>query len=115
MGCIAIFAANPSWTLVILTTAPSLIRSLAVGIATILYHVFGDVPAPILIGKLIDVWLKHAGEDEEKRYLAYYHVLQIVMFFSILLVRVFIYDMILNRFFSGVLDIVLYLRKKSRK
>ena len=89
MGCIAIFAANPSWTLVILTTAPSLIRSLAVGIATILYHVFGDVPAPILIGKLIDVWLKRAGEDEEKRYIAYYQVLQIVMFYSILLVRVF--------------------------
>lgn len=89
LGCIAIFAANPSWTLVILTTAPSLIRSLAVGIATILYHVFGDVPAPILIGKLIDVWLKRAGEDEEKRYIAYYQVLQIVMFFSILLVRVF--------------------------
>ena len=67
LGCIAIFASNPSWTLVILSTSPTLIRSLAVGIATILYHIFGDVPAPIAIGKMIDVMLKNAGEDEVVR------------------------------------------------
>lgn len=72
----------------VMGTAPPLVRSLAVGIATILYHVFGDVPAPILIGNLIDSWLKKAGTDEGRKYQAYHSVLQIVMTVSIALVGV---------------------------
>ena len=86
LGCVAIFAANPSWTLVILKTSPPDVRSLAVGIATIMYHFLGDVPSPIIIGKMIDVWVGRAGDDPVKRYQAYYHVLQLVLFMSIIVV-----------------------------
>ena len=86
LGCVAIFAANPSWTLVILKTSPQDVRSLAVGIATIMYHFLGDVPSPIIIGKLIDVWVGRAGDDPAKKYQAYYMVLQLVLFMSIIVV-----------------------------
>lgn len=84
-GCVAIFAANPSWTLVILTTAPQSIRSLAIGIATIFYHMLGDVPAPILIGKMIDVFI--ARVNPENQIVVYRGVLQGLMALSVLLVR----------------------------
>ena len=86
LGCVAIFAANPSWTLVILKTSPQSIRSLAVGIATIMYHILGDVPAPILIGKVIDFFTQRAAGDEEKLFLVYHSILQYLMFMSVLLV-----------------------------
>lgn len=85
-GCVAIFAANPSWTLVILSTAPQSIRSLAIGIATIFYHILGDVPAPILIGKMIDVFIARA--DPENQIAVYRGVLQGLMALSVLLVFV---------------------------
>ena len=83
-GCVAIFAANPSWTLVILSTAPQSIRSLAIGIATIFYHMLGDVPAPIIIGKMIDVFI--ARVETERQIIVYRGVLQGLMSLSILLV-----------------------------
>lgn len=86
LGCIAIFATNPSWTLVVLNTAPESIRSLAVGIGTTLYHILGDVPAPILIGGLLDSWVQKAGSDETKRYIAYRSALQCVMLSVVLIV-----------------------------
>ena len=86
IGCVCIFAANPSWTLVILKTSPPNLRPLAVGIATILYHFLGDVPAPILIGKLIDVWVSKAGDDPWKLYVADRVVLRSVLLMSILVV-----------------------------
>ena len=84
-GCTAVFAANPSWTLTILKTSPPSIRSLAVGIATILYHIFGDVPAPILIGKCIDEFVR--GKTGEERYRGYSIVLQLLMLCSVLMVE----------------------------
>ena len=83
-ACMAVFAANPSWTLTILKTSPPSIRSLAVGIATILYHIFGDVPAPILIGKCIDEFV--GGKTGEERYRGYRTVLQLLMLCSVLMV-----------------------------
>ena len=87
LGCTAIFAANPSWTLVILHTSPPHVRSLAVGIATIMYHLLGDVPAPILIGKLIDTSVEKAGADPQKLFEAYKWTLQLTLSLSIAIVR----------------------------
>ena len=86
LGCTAIFAANPSWTLVILHTSPQHIRSLAVGIATIMYHFLGDVPAPILIGKMMDIAIEKAGDDPEQLYNAYKTTLQLTLSMSITIV-----------------------------
>lgn len=85
LGCVAIFAANPSWTLVILTTAPLSVRSLAIGIATVFYHLLGDVPAPILIGKMIDVFIEKV--DPSERINVYRGVLQGLMSLSVFLVK----------------------------
>ena len=75
-GCVAIFAANPSWTLVILTTTPS---------STVFYHLLGDVPAPILIGKMIDVFIEKV--DPSERINVYRGVLQGLMSLSVFLVK----------------------------
>ena len=91
LGCTAIFAANPSWTLVILHTSPPHIRSLAVGIATIMYHLLGDVPAPILIGKMMDVAIEKAGDDPERLFNAYKTTLQFTLSISITIVRSIIF------------------------
>lgn len=66
-----IFASNPTWTLVILNTASPSIRPMALGVATIFYHIFGDVPAPMIVGRVLDHYLSRAGEDKHKRYLSY--------------------------------------------
>lgn len=68
----------------ILSTAPQSIRSLAIGIATIFYHMLGDVPAPIIIGKMIDVFI--ARVETERQIIVYRGVLQGLMSLSILLV-----------------------------
>ena len=57
---------------------------IVVGIATIFYHMLGDVPAPIIIGKMIDVFI--ARVETERQIIVYRGVLQGLMSLSILLV-----------------------------
>ena len=66
-----IFASNPTWTFVILNTASPLVRPMALGVATIFYHLCGDVPSPMIVGRFLDYLLAKAGDDKQKRYYAY--------------------------------------------
>lgn len=66
-----VFASNPTWSLVILHTATPLLRPMALGVATICYHILGDVPAPIAVGRVLDFFLKRAGKDKVRVWYAY--------------------------------------------
>ncbi|KAF0700129.1 Aste57867_9317 [Aphanomyces stellatus] len=57
--------ATPSCTAVaVLLCVPLSRRNFAVGISTLLVHVLGDVPSPILLGMLKDVYAPHCGSVE---------------------------------------------------
>ncbi|RHY30923.1 hypothetical protein DYB32_003920 [Aphanomyces invadans] len=57
--------ATPSCTAVaVLLCVPSSRRNFAVGISTLLVHVFGDVPSPLLLGMLKDIYAPHCGSVE---------------------------------------------------
>lgn len=86
LGFTCIFASNPTWTLVILNAAPPMVRPMALGVATIFYHLCGDVPAPVIVGHVLDAFLKRAGQDEKKRWLAYLYTHWFSLSISILMV-----------------------------
>lgn len=71
LGFTCIFASNPTWTLVILNTASPFVRPMALGVATIFYHLCGDVPAPMVVGRVLDYFLQKAGSDTHQQYLSY--------------------------------------------
>ena len=52
-----------------------------------MYHLLGDVPAPILIGKMMDIAIQKAGDDPEELYHAYKTTLQFTLSMSITIVR----------------------------
>ena len=70
-GFTAVFASNPSWTLIVLNSAPPLVRPMALGVATVFYHLFGDVPAPVVVGRFLDWCLHRAGSDPHKQWMSY--------------------------------------------
>ena len=85
LGFVGIFMSNISWTLVVLNTAPPLVRPMAMAVATVFYHLCGDVPAPVITGRFLDAWLHWAGENEHRRWLAYLYthwfILSALIFF----------------------------------
>lgn len=86
LGFTCIFASNPTWTLVILNAAPPMVRPMALGVATIFYHLCGDVPAPVIVGHVLDAFLKRAGQDEKKRWFAYLYTHWFSLSISVLMV-----------------------------
>ena len=70
-GFTAVFASNPSWTLVILNSTTPLLQPMALGVAMVFYHLLGDVPAPIIVGRFLDWCLHRAKGDPSKEVMAY--------------------------------------------
>lgn len=71
LGFTAVFASNPSWTLVILNSTTPLLQPMALGVAMVFYHLLGDVPAPIIVGRFLDWCLHRAKGDPAKEIMAY--------------------------------------------
>lgn len=86
LGFVGIFMSNPSWTLIILNAAPPLVRPMAMAVATVFYHLCGDVPAPVVTGRFLDACLHWAGENEHRRWLAYLYTHWFIMTAFILFV-----------------------------
>lgn len=70
-GFTGVFMSNPSWTLIVLNTAPPLVRPMALAASILINHLLGDVPGPIFTGRFLDICLRWAGEDTHRRWLAY--------------------------------------------
>ncbi|ETW00542.1 hypothetical protein H310_07130 [Aphanomyces invadans] len=59
-----LFATTSSNAIVILLCVDPTRRSLAVGVNTLLLHLLGDVPSPIILGALKDAWAPDCGSIE---------------------------------------------------
>ena len=70
-GFTSLFASNPSWTLIVLNSAAPFVRPMALGVATVFYHIFGDVPAPVIVGRFLDLCLHRAGSNPHKQWMSY--------------------------------------------
>ncbi|KAF0714167.1 Aste57867_4011 [Aphanomyces stellatus] len=65
------FTTQSATTLLVLYSVPKSKRGFAMGLNTLLLHLFGDVPSPIVLGALKDAWAPHCGsvwnaQGEEK-------------------------------------------------
>ncbi|KDO35741.1 hypothetical protein SPRG_18887 [Saprolegnia parasitica CBS 223.65] len=61
LGLFALFAAQAATTLVILLSVSRARRGFAMGLNTLVLHVLGDVPSPIVLGALKDRWAPRCG------------------------------------------------------
>ncbi|KAH9061434.1 hypothetical protein Ae201684P_020770 [Aphanomyces euteiches] len=59
-----LFATTSASAIIVLMTVEPSRRALAVGVNTLLLHLFGDVPSPIILGALKDTWAPHCGSIE---------------------------------------------------
>ncbi|EQC31442.1 hypothetical protein SDRG_11041 [Saprolegnia diclina VS20] len=60
-GLLCLFSTQAATTVVILLNVAKARRGFAMGLNTLLLHLFGDVPSPILLGALKDAWAPHCG------------------------------------------------------
>ncbi|KDO33483.1 hypothetical protein SPRG_02291 [Saprolegnia parasitica CBS 223.65] len=60
-GLLCLFSTTAATTVVILLNVPKARRGFAMGLSTLVLHLFGDVPSPIVLGALKDAWAPHCG------------------------------------------------------
>lgn len=65
-GCFCLFATSASVNLCIMESVPDIMRPFAIALHTLLIHLFGDVPSPILIGYFKDVYAPLCGTVEDE-------------------------------------------------
>ncbi|OQR81617.1 Major Facilitator Superfamily (MFS) [Thraustotheca clavata] len=61
LGLFAVFLTQAPLTIVILLSVPWCHRGYALGLNTLLMHLFGDVPVAVVLGALKDRWAPHCG------------------------------------------------------
>ena len=66
IGCFSLFLCNSAITIAILLSVPIENRALAIAFCSILIHIFGDVPSPLVVGFLKDDFAPGCtGDDDE--------------------------------------------------
>jgi MFS transporter, Spinster family, sphingosine-1-phosphate transporter len=66
IGCLFLFLCNSAITIAILLSVPIENRALAIAFCSILIHLFGDVPSPLIVGFLKDDLAPGCtGDDDE--------------------------------------------------
>ncbi|OQR81613.1 Major Facilitator Superfamily (MFS) [Thraustotheca clavata] len=63
LGLLFIFSTQTATTIVVLMSVSNSQRGYAMGLYTLLLHLFGDVPASIVLGALKDYWAPHCGSS----------------------------------------------------
>ncbi|KAG9403916.1 Protein spinster 3 [Aphanomyces cochlioides] len=58
-----LFATTSPVTVAVLQSVTKARRGFAMGLSTLLLHIFGDLPAPIVLGALKDMWAPHCGSS----------------------------------------------------
>ncbi|OQS06819.1 Major Facilitator Superfamily (MFS) [Thraustotheca clavata] len=61
IGLLLMFSTQPATTIVIILSVTRARRGFAMGLNTLLLHLFGDVPSPMILGALKDMWAPHCG------------------------------------------------------
>ncbi|KDO30204.1 hypothetical protein SPRG_19766 [Saprolegnia parasitica CBS 223.65] len=61
IGLLLMFSTQPATTIVILLSVSRRRRGFAMGLNTLLLHLFGDVPSPMILGALKDMWAPQCG------------------------------------------------------
>ncbi|EQC29345.1 hypothetical protein SDRG_12809 [Saprolegnia diclina VS20] len=63
LGLLLIFSTQTATTIVVLMSVTRSQRGYAMGLNTLLLHLFGDVPAALVLGALKDSWAPHCGSS----------------------------------------------------
>ncbi|OQS03135.1 Major Facilitator Superfamily (MFS) [Thraustotheca clavata] len=61
IGILCLLSTPASTTVVVLLSFPKARRGFAVGLCTFFLHLFGDVPSPMILGALKDIWAPNCG------------------------------------------------------
>ncbi|OQR87113.1 Major Facilitator Superfamily (MFS) [Achlya hypogyna] len=61
VGLVLMFSTQPATTIVILLSVTRARRGFAMGLNTLLLHLVGDVPSPMILGALKDMWAPNCG------------------------------------------------------
>ncbi|OQR82652.1 Major Facilitator Superfamily (MFS), partial [Achlya hypogyna] len=64
-GFLCVFATQTVTTIVLLMCVDQSHRGFAMGLSTFLLHLFGDIPAGVVLGALKDFWAPHCGSKSD--------------------------------------------------